>query len=72
MGKLKDYWNNNLDSNLTEVQMLQRVKGLKSKEKVEFELKNLREDKVGRFKRKIQDMNYYMVVDSGKIIVTKP
>lgn len=72
MGKFSEFYSTNLDKNLTEVQMVDRVKKLKSKQNVSFDMKNLKEDKVDKFKRKIQKMNYYMVIDSGKIVVTKP
>ncbi len=73
MGSFKEfYFSGSLDKNLSETQMLEKVKKLKSKQKIEFSLKNLKEDKIDRFKKKISELNYYSVVDSGKIIVTKP
>lgn len=73
MGRFSEfYFSGSLDKNLTEVQMVERVKKLKSKQKISFDMKNLKEEKVDKFKRKIQEMNYYMVIDSGKIVVTKP
>lgn len=71
MTSFKEYWNNNLDKNLTEVQMLQKVMKLKSKESVEFEIKNLKEDKLSTFKKKIKEMKCSVDINPIKIIVTK-
>jgi hypothetical protein len=72
MGSFKDFYSSSLDNNLNELQMMERVKKLKSKEKIQFDLKNLKKEKVDKFKQKLTEMNIFVIIESGKIIIQKP
>ena len=73
MGSFKNFYSGSLDNNLNEIQMMERVKKLKSKEKISFDLKKLPKDMADKFKQKLSEMNIYTVIDSDKIlIIQKP